>query len=522
MFGREKMSCFENTQTTTGVAYAHKKITTPDFERAALPEEVRAGLMDRRDEFYTTIAWGIWCIYQDPPEKGEEGDKCAFDALREALDDELNLLYLKGDHPVVEDMFVPQIAQLLRKFVAKYLETNFEAMCSFDWDLKNHHNILSLFKIYDREFPSWESTRQTTNGQQPPPPPPAHADAYEVGMARLKAAAISTILKQNPDLEGPDADVSRLEVSILSEVIGAFITVYDVVAESAVKKNSKKSTKRKPVLDGFVTMRYQCGPERSDWNPWPIGSEDETSDPTYVETFHPRIRFLLAQTPHGGSYSLQWNTAAETKDFSDPVEDTLDGLPITAKSVRDAQMAIEKKVRIVGGSTPLREIQRPVFSKRAQMLALQGFVCTQPSLRKKTDKNNIQHLEKERLNIWSEQLQAEPGVQDSGPVATHDYHPPPRRFDLRTNDVRSNAWDPNVLTGARNRELKARYNLYVKLHRTNSGNAHAKKKDWSGGEGTSRNACSLRWKVGTCLIIKNALPIKQLKRPWPLGSAGYK
>ena len=216
----------------------------------------------------------------------------------------------------VDRLMVGAIAKSLRQCVAAHLTKHFDAL--FTSPFGGEDNRDSLYHLYNALHPTWRQDLRHTNDAEPENVP---THPYNAGKERLKSAALMYILQRvSPNKTRVEA--SRLEANIAAHMFRAFIYLYKGEAEENAQ------------LDRIY------GPD--------------------VETFQKSEKLLrVAILADGkGHYSF----------FHDPVPHMVKNDGIRAVADGDntgaVQQAIEKRVSIIGGLTPLREAQRAVDDRK--------------------------------------------------------------------------------------------------------------------------------------------------------------
>ena len=212
----------------------------------------------------------------------------------------------------VDRLMVGAIAKRLRQCVAAYLTKHFETL--FTSPFGGEDNRDSLYHLYNALHPAWRQNLRHTNDTEPEN---VHEHPYTVGKEGLKSAALMYILQRvSPNKTRVEA--SRLEANIAAHVFRAFIYLYKGEAEENAQ------------LDRIY------GPD--------------------VETFQKSEKLLrVAILADGKGHYYFFNDPVPHMVKNDAVRAVADGDTTDA-----VKQAIEKRVSIIGGLTPLREARRAV------------------------------------------------------------------------------------------------------------------------------------------------------------------
>jgi len=202
-------------------------------------------------------------------------------------------------------------AQVLRKCVMEYLDKHFDALVHYSRATKD--NCDSLFRMHDALHPRWRHTRRHVQGQGAPASP---GDAYNEGMLILREAAKMYIQRRGQ----ARTTVSYLEANIAAHLFSAFIYWYEG-GESPL-----------------TAPERIYGPD--------VATFSSASDLAFIAIVVDR-----RDGTHRFGYGTngKWEHARGSHAVL-PQHERAEEL--------GAKEAFEKRVRIVGGSTPLIEAKR--------------------------------------------------------------------------------------------------------------------------------------------------------------------
>ena len=206
-------------------------------------------------------------------------------------------------------LMVGALSKTLRQCVAAYLSKHFDAL--FMSAFGGEDNRDSLYAMYTALHPDWRQKLRHTNEDGPKN---VHKIPYAAGKDRLKSAALMFIL-QRVLRNKTRAEASRLEANIAAHVFRAFVYMY---------KGADKSD---------LELDRVYGP-----------------DAELFQTSQKLLRLAILSDGKG-NYSYFLDPVAHTVS-RDVVRPRADG--DTTAAVRKA---IEKRVSIIGGLTPLRLAQ---------------------------------------------------------------------------------------------------------------------------------------------------------------------
>jgi hypothetical protein len=310
------MRLLSHVPARTGVPY--------ERTRADAPEPIPEGAwetVDKKNEdaFYEAIA-GVYAELAERDARGEDVGDASRSFLRGvggALAEHGLEGVARGTSLVAGPRADP-IARALRKCVAAHLDKHFDAL--FDSSRATKENRDALFHMYNTAWPAWRETRRHARGGEAPE---ERRDAFENGKERLRAAAMMYIEQRLKTADQRTA-VSALEANIAAHLFRAFLYLY----------------KGSPAKAEFASV---YGPD--------------------ADTFE-RSSGLLAirilDDGKGTFYQEDSRTLSVHKHGDGEVHPVHDG-----DAPLGAQQAFEKRVRIVGGSTPLHEARRSGSSQSA-------------------------------------------------------------------------------------------------------------------------------------------------------------
>lgn len=203
-------------------------------------------------------------------------------------------------------------AQALRRCVMAYLDKHFDALVHYSRATKD--NCDSLFRMHDALHPRWRHTRRHVQGQGAPASPD---DAYNEGMLILREAAQLYIQRRTEEAR---TTVSYLEANIAAHLFSAFIYWY--------KGGESPRTAPERIY----------GPD--------VATFSSASDLAFI---------AIVVDPSDGTHRFGYGTNGEWVH----ARGSHAVLPQHERAeLLGAKEAFEKRVRIVGGSTPLIEAKR--------------------------------------------------------------------------------------------------------------------------------------------------------------------
>ena len=202
-------------------------------------------------------------------------------------------------------------AQALRKCALAYLDKHFDTLVHYSRAVKD--NCDSLFRMHDALHPLWRHTRRHVQGRDAPASPD---DAYDEGILSLREAAQMYIQRRTQ----ARTTVSYLEVNIAAHLFSAFIYWYE----------GGESPLTAPVRI--------YGPD--------VATFSSASNLAFI---------AIVVDPSDGTHRFECGTNGEWVHArgSHAVLPQHEGAELLG-----AKEAFEKRVRIVGGSTPLIEATR--------------------------------------------------------------------------------------------------------------------------------------------------------------------
>jgi len=209
-----------------------------------------------------------------------------------------------------DKLMVGALAKTLRECVAAYIIKHFDAL--FMSPLGGEDNRSSLYEMYNALHPDWRQKLRHTSGTNPEI---ADETPYAAGKRKLESAALMYILRRvSPNKTR--AEASYLEANVAAHVFRAFVYVY----KGADEDNAQ--------LDRIY------GPD--------------------VETFQQSKKLLrVAILTDGKGRYYAFTDPVPHMVSSDVVRSRADG-----NTTEAVKQAIERRVSIIGGLTPLREAQR--------------------------------------------------------------------------------------------------------------------------------------------------------------------
>ena len=269
--------------------------------------------MRQRNEngFYEAIAT-VYCEVVQDEAKGKdvgEASRSFLRGVRSALA-EHDLTDVAGDASLNLTQRVGPTAKALRKCIAGHLDTHFDAL--FDSSRATQENRDALFHMYNTAWSGWREKLRHASGRDAPDEIP---DAFQTGKDRLRNTAMMYI-EQRLKRADQRLEVSALEANIAAHLFRTFLYLY-------------KGSREQAELQGIY------GPD--------------------ADTFERSSTLLrIAILSDGaGTYYLHYDKTVVHSHSNDEVQPVHDG-----DAPLNAQQAFEKRVRIVGGSSPLREAER--------------------------------------------------------------------------------------------------------------------------------------------------------------------